>query len=199
MIQDPLDRAVRAHYADLAPSPATIERLRRATAATDRGGRRAWRVLAAAAALLVITGMSIAWWTLADRSRLAGRVALEIALNHEKTLDLDFVVHDYDVLGRAMDKLDFALAEPQETPAALALVGGRYCSIQGQLAAQLRLERKDGGRATLYQTKLAPSLAALGARTIERDAVSVRLWSEGDVFFALARDRAATESYPASN
>ena len=67
------------------------------------------------------------------------------------------------------------------------LLGGRYCSIQGGLAAQIKVRDTTDGRIhTLYATQMTPALEKIGAREDVRDEVRITLWSEGDVFFGLA-------------
>lgn len=187
MTTDSLDDALRDHYHRQSPSPAVLDRLRDATAAADRGRHRARRGLLAVAALLALV---IAWLGIdPGRPPLVERVATEVSMNHRRDLGLDFTTASYDQLNRAMDQLDFALTPPDSAHAEqLALVGGRYCSLQGQIAAQLRLEGPSGRRATLYATRLDPSLAALGEQTVGADDVQVTVWSADGIFFALARE-----------
>ena len=144
--------------------------------------------LTAAALCLFAAG---AWIVLSDRG--AGAVtrviADEIAMNHNKRLDVEFVSTSYAELRRAMDRLDFSLVEPRRSDAeGWRLAGARYCSIRGQLAAQLRLETDDGEIVTLYQTAWTDDLNGLDGRQIGAGGLAVELWQEDGVFLGLARE-----------
>ncbi|MCY4431585.1 MAG: hypothetical protein OXC11_14500, partial [Rhodospirillales bacterium] len=69
-------------------------------------------------------------------------------------------------------------------------LGGRYCSIQGGLAAQLKLrDRGSGELYTLYANSLTPDLEADADTDIVYDYVGLTLGHRRDVFFALAGSR----------
>ena len=114
-------------------------------------------------------------------------VAQEIALNHNKQLTLDFNEVKYSRLNKLMHKLDFQITESQHINlAGLEVVGARYCSIQGNIAAQIRL-RDDAGKVyTLYQTKLTDLLKKSPANIQSVDQIDVKQWQENNVFFGLA-------------
>ena len=68
-------------------------------------------------------------------------------------------------------------------------MGARYCSIQGKLAAQLRLQDKASQKIyTLYQVSGnaydLPSPHEV--RTIDLDGIRVKIWQEKGVWLALA-------------
>ena len=93
---------------------------------------------------------------------------------------------DYAGLQSQMSKLDFAPAPPS-SPAgsSLHVVGARYCSIQGQLAAQIRARDPAGLVYTLYETKLTDKLRGVTGE-VKADGVRIRLWSENGLFYGLA-------------
>ncbi len=114
-------------------------------------------------------------------------IAQEIALNHRKQLGLEFNVDNYKKLNTQMKKLDFELIASID-PALndLTIIGARYCSIQGYLAAQIRFTNPQGQHYTLYQTTLPRSLLThLNVNQIIDD-IEVTQWSEGDTFYGLA-------------
>jgi hypothetical protein len=187
---DRLGQALRAHYRAERPSPRVMRRLDDATRAARPVRRIGWLAAIAAAAV----GMAIATWLGLgyDPTKLAHRIADEVAMNHQKALELEFHGDRYAELDVAMDKLEFSLRRPDAAVHRdLTLLGGRYCSIQGQLAAQLRLEREDGSNATLYLTRLTRDLRHLPPQTLESRGIQVTLWQEADRFLALARTRVA--------
>lgn len=154
-------------------------------------GQRVWMaVLASAAlvALLVVPWMRSSWQSQVSTEQLASRVAEEIAMNHSKGLDVEYATGDLAELRRHMHKLDFALVDSQRLrEQGLTLVGGRYCSIQGRLAAQLSLQTADGDAVTLYQTALIDDLAGLPEHPEGTRGLRIELWNEEGVFFGLAR------------
>jgi len=70
------------------------------------------------------------------------------------------------------------------------LIGGRYCSIQGGLAAQLKVRSKASGKvATLYVTTLTDKLQRIKGQRVVQDNVDIHLWQQQGRFFGLATDR----------
>jgi hypothetical protein len=119
-----------------------------------------------------------------DLSQAIGR---EIALNHAKDLAPEFSATDYEGLRAAMEKLDFVLVEPARAEAGrLHVRGARYCSIQGRLAAQIRLEDDLGRHYTLYETSLDEALRGVPERELEISGARILLWQEAGLLFGLA-------------
>ena len=112
----------------------------------------------------------------------------EIAKNHNKQLAMEIKSGDYRELQTELDRIPFSLKLPEkEVRSKFSLVGGRYCSIQTELAAQLRLSNNDTGvPCTLYITRLTDSLRQLKPTTRTVKGVKVKLWSDGRRFFGLA-------------
>ncbi len=118
---------------------------------------------------------------------LARAIGREIAMNHKKQLNLEFAAADYASLQPQMSKLDFALAPPEDPAVAqLQVIGARYCSIQGQLAAQIRAHDRAGLVYTLYQTKLNDKLRSATSSELKAEGVRIRLWKEKGLFYGLA-------------
>lgn len=182
---------LRDYYLAKEPSPATLERLLAMEAATKQRRSRVrplWRFILAAAALVVLA--SSLWIVLGQwhTGSIARSIADEVALNHRKNLTADFEISSYGLLTQAMDKLDFSLVEPARAgEERLRLVGARYCSIRGQLAAQLRLETLAGEPVTLYQTAMTRDLERLGSAQLQSKGLNIDLWHEGGVFMGWAR------------
>ena len=115
-------------------------------------------------------------------------VAKEIALNHNKHLDSDFAYDSVKQLNQVMSKLDFSLVESDLLKQkGLTLAGGRYCSIQGHMAAQLRFYDDQQKRYTLYQVGMEEEFEALRKSVIAVDGASVEVWQESGNLFGLAR------------
>ena len=156
--------------------------------------RRRWYGIAAA--VVVSVAMATLLLSTREKNALGDRVAAEVAMGHYKDLEVEFAASSYDDLAQALDKLQFNLAEPSRwggavhsTGGAYELVGGRYCSIQAQLAALLKVRDADGGTATLYVTELSPELSSLPGTSRTLDGIEVDVWAERNLLFALARGR----------
>lgn len=122
-----------------------------------------------------------------DASAFAQAAAAEIARNHNKRLNVEFQAAAFDALERQMEKLDFALLEPfRVKQRGLRLIGARYCSIQGQPAAQIRLKDKDGRPCTLYESAAVPAFAGIPETRVEVSGVRVELWQESGLLMGLA-------------
>ncbi len=141
------------------------------------------------AAALVIAILAVPFpFNHTTESTWALRAAQEVALNHKKQLGVEFSGTDYESLRTQMSKLDFVLAAPTRLQnAGLRLVGARYCSIQGHLAAQIKLQDDRGQEYTLYQTHLPSPVPTLAAEDYSVNSVRIQEWQEAGLFFALAR------------
>ena len=113
-------------------------------------------------------------------------VAEEIALNHSKHLKPVFFGVGYGALGSQMAKLDFELVTPAQLQG-FELVGGRYCSIRGKIAAQIKLTDEAGREHTLYVVSARGELLNVQEREQVFGDVVVTTWREGDLLFGLAR------------
>ncbi len=143
---------------------------------------------AAVAAVLVLSSLFI-YGSVRSRA-LTGRVVAEIAMNHQKHLGVDVVTSDYRTLGEKMDKLDFPIPVPDQSFLNnYELMGGRYCSILGHFAAQLKVrDKKDGRILTLYVTKLNPELEKIYPDSYYHDDTEIRLWAGEGILYGLAGD-----------
>lgn len=116
-------------------------------------------------------------------------IAKEIALNHNKQLDSDFVYDNISQLDEVMSKLDFALVESDLLKQkGLTLAGGRYCSIHGHMAAQLRFYDADNHRYTLYQVGMQKEFEKVRGGVLVVDGALVEVWQEDGNLFGLARN-----------
>jgi hypothetical protein len=169
---------------------------------------RRWALAALPLGLVLIAGL---WrWQappreLSEASQLA-QIADEVAGQHLHLKPLEVEAADLDQVRRYLNQLDFRpLASDAPALADLNLQGGRYCSIQGVPAAQLRLRPdasqgeasgEDVGVQTLYQARYDPELHGplpdrdRGEAPVRLRArgLTVLLWVEGGVVFALVRD-----------
>lgn len=118
---------------------------------------------------------------------LSQRVMNEIAYNHNKNLGVEFNASEYGELQTKLPKLDFLIAQSNKlAPAKWKLLGARYCSIQGKIAAQIKLRNTETGEDhTLYQAKIPNGLSS-NAISSDIDGVTVRMWTEKGLLFGIA-------------
>ena len=143
------------------------------------------------ASVLILLGY-IAWMVTDEPGRdgvpvnLSKAIAREIAMNHWKLLDVEFISETIPDLSQQMGKLDFSLIRPGRLSEALTIVGARYCSIQGAIAAQIQLTDAAGHPYTLYQTRIRAPLTSIQEETFEFEGLQLKLWHENGIFLGLA-------------
>ncbi len=143
--------------------------------------------LAAAAALVLLLGSAVLW--LSIPRALAGRVAAEVAQNHLKAYAPEVVGDCFDRVGAGLDELDFSLKPSLEAslPEGLTVLGGRYCTVQGNLAAQILMVDTEGRRCTLFVALSDDTrLARVRTGQYEIDGVRVHIWHDAGRLFAMA-------------
>lgn len=189
---DPLDEALRRHYAELTLDGASLREIRSTTersfasphpGGVVRRGRGPLVVMAVACLLL------LAFWIGERRaaSRVTDLVVAEIALNHAKALDPDVLGDHPASVGASMTKLDFVPVDPERglDPDDRTL-GGRYCSLNGAIASQFRLVDAQGRRLTLYQVRDQGDLKRVRETEVFVDGLRVRIWREKGLLLGLA-------------
>jgi anti-sigma factor RsiW len=120
-----------------------------------------------------------------DGSPLDQKIMKEVVYNHNKDMPSEVLTKEYSIINEALDKLDFKVIKSQRLASRYQLIGGRYCSIQGKIAAQLKMiDKKTQKRVTLYQFK--PNFDAISFEG-QLGAISVEIWHEGSSSFALAK------------
>jgi len=114
-------------------------------------------------------------------------------MNHNKRLDAEYEATVPDLLQSAMQRLDFSLDLPPGIKQNFQLIGGRYCSIQSGLAAQLKVRSNSSGAvSTLYVTAMTENLQRIKQQQTAQGRVNIRLWHQQGRFFGLATDRQLT-------
>jgi len=141
----------------------------------------------AAVGLILVAGLMFFYDSSLNRER-SETTLRAAALYHKTRLQLDFEGNSIVELRSQMKELPFTLQLPVSVDLqTFRLVGGRYCSINGQLAAHLRFTNPDSGRHfSLFQTALAPQLERLDLSAENIDGMAVRLWNEKPNFYVRA-------------
>jgi len=194
---DRLDKSVDKFYQSKSMSPEMLAHLKGTVEnknlpqaeAEDSAGERTYYVrqyMAVAAIAILLVGFYLIQTFVSNRWH--EDVSRQVVKNHLKALEMEHRTSSYAELAAALDKLDFALTEPG-FEGDYELLGGRYCSIDQQIAAQINLEGSNGERCTLYQFKLPVNLLARfpDRKTLQVDGVTVDLWKENGLGMGLAR------------
>ncbi len=183
-----------------------LARLEAQTAASSvqrsaRQTRFAWLgwPAATAAAVILSIGLYLGNHFYQEHSAnvLLQAIAVEVASNHLKLKPLEVKSENLRDVLRYFDRLDFQLLESTSiaSNAGDQLLGGRYCSIQGIDAAQLRVASADGQLSTWYEATLPTEKLARIPSLDDDDqpavftvkGLRVRIWREHGVVFAEAR------------
>lgn len=187
-----LEQQVRDYYGAQALPVERVQSMVQLSRAVTPSHRFAWAV-GAAAAVALVAAMLFAWNrpTQADLTQL---VIAEIAKNHSKHIAPEVTSDRYEEVQAKLSRLDFSARPSAEFLLKdFQLVGGRYCSVQSEFAAQLKLrENTSGETCTLYIVPLTQSLREVRADTRVVNGVRVQVWSEDGRLFGLARDATAT-------
>lgn len=152
------------------------------------------RLLVASVALVAMISAAF-YFTLAGRhAGLEERIGAEIAANHIKLKPLEVRTASLEDIRRYFTELDFMPAESVHVSSlSKNLIGGRYCSIQGVTAAQLRLREPETGEVqsfyqTMYDPEIFPGLVE-GAEpvTVYSRGIAIDIWVEKGILFAMTR------------
>lgn len=148
--------------------------------------RTIWAQVTIAAILLVSAFVLI---NPTSRSTYLDNLITEIAYNHNKSLDVEIASSSLGELRKYLSKLDFSLIDSERlSHDTWDLIGGRYCSLQGQFAAQLKVRnRLTQKNYTIYQLKIPHGITDVSrfSETFE-SGVKVNLWLERGLMLALA-------------
>ena len=149
--------------------------------------RRKYPAFAVAAMLVVVLA-----GTLHQRSLHRQRITValqEAAMNHATRLQVDVEAQTIPSLQASLKKLPFDLVLPEGgLYERLALIGGRYCTISGNLAAHLKFaDPGTNERYSLFITPVASNINEMVSKPEDVSGVEVKLWQENDVVYALAK------------
>ncbi len=192
----PIDDQIREHYLAQAPRRETLERLepliRQAAAPPRRPENRPGtaRTAVAAAILVAVTGAN--WLALKTVPASPGGVALTLArqaaAGHNGGQELEVRARSFGELRAQMKSLDFTPAEPRRVrETSMRLVGARYTTLAGVIAAQIVLHDPAGVPCTLYEARPVGGLATVSSGDFEVDGLEVTIWREKGLLMILTR------------
>jgi len=189
-----IDDQIRDYYESQRPSPQTVARVKQmiGAGAPVHSRRRLWIGIAAAVAIAVATFI----WTAAHRvalspQQVATSVARQAAFGHNQKQELEFRVTNCAELQRQMKSLDFTLVEPAMMKEMnMRIVGARYATLAGEMAAQIFYVDAHGVPCTLYEARSTDQLARIAAGEHLIDGLRVAVWKENGLVMVLARPMA---------
>lgn len=192
MLTRKIDDQIRDYYAAQKPSPDAIERLKRTIRSGAPMRRRRPAMIAAAAAGIVLAGLSLVWTaarhTTQSPQQLAVALAHQAALGHNEKQELEFRVNDCSELQQKMKSLDFTPVEPSMMREMnMRIVGARYATIGGEMAAQILYVDQKGIPCTLYEARPVDQLARVASGEHLVDGLHVAVWREKGLVMVLAR------------
>src|SRR5207253_2165687 len=102
--------------------------------------------------------------------------------------ELEFRVEKSAELQAKMKSLDFTPVEPaMMTEMHMRIVGARYTTLSGAIAAQIVYVDGHGIPCTLYEVRSVRQLARIGSGERQIDGVRVSFWREKGLLMVLAR------------
>ncbi|MBV1880811.1 MAG: hypothetical protein KUG82_04220 [Pseudomonadales bacterium] len=148
------------------------------------------RHLAIAASVLIVLALFPLqnWISGYQDSSTLDLIVAEVAYNHNKRMNVELESTNLTAIGDYLDRLDFSLIQSRVMDSArFSLVGGRYCSIQGELAAQLKIKDNETGELlTFYQFKRPKDFHIETVIQKRSAGALVKVWQEGDLLMSLA-------------
>jgi len=146
------------------------------------------RNISIAASLLLAAVILFQWINIApSQQQVIANISEEIAINHQKQFASDFSEASYAGLSKVMLKLDFKLIDSERLESGeFEILGGRYCSLKGKIAAQIRLRNKEGKIFTLYQASSHEAFEGIPDHSSQARGIDIEMWNEGGVFLGIA-------------
>ena len=139
-----------------------------------------------AAALLLLT-ISFRIHGYGTNSERTSRTLQEAAMNHSTRLELEFKSNSIVEIDQHMSQLPFNVQLPSEFKEQYSVLGARYCTINGELAAHVKfINPETEQQVSLFMTRSVDDLRAIKDTSEQVDGVSVSLWNESGLFYAMA-------------
>ena len=194
-----LNKALRVYAESLQLNQTQLQELhglqRQYQPADDPGRHRRWFAAAAASLLIVLVAGLVQFYPVGMQRDLVAEIAAEVVDNHLHMKPLEIEGGEIANIRSYFDRLDF---EPVDSrylaDTGLDLLGGRYCSLQGVTAAQLRFKNLGSDKLhTLYQVGYDPAIFKALPNVDEGEqpisvfskGVKVTIWVEKGLLLAL--------------
>jgi len=174
---------LNSHYLDKHLSPEQLEKLQQLKSSRKTSNNK--RYIISTCALVCI---SISYLTF-FHSHDDNHISKQIAYNHSIKLQMEVLSPDYNTVQNHLNKLGFKLVSSTKIESKeWKLIGGRYCNLNGKIAAQLKVHNaKTGSEYTFYQAKLsADDIEDITDNEMYIDGIKVQLWREKGLLMGLA-------------
>jgi hypothetical protein len=180
------DERLRRSFASVRLSEEKVSRILAAGKSVRvRRSLPAWLAVAACVSFLLILA-PLVFKNLAPDPRKP--LAREVWKNHSKNLAPEIWSSSMEEIDRRLDRLDLPGSVDQFPGlAGLRIKGGRYCTLNGELAAQIDLESGDGQRRSLYIAPLSGELSKIQPGIVSLDTGEVEFFVEDASILAVAR------------
>lgn len=174
-----------------------LERLQRRADKARRTPAFSWfsAMLGSVAAGIIISVISFSLLK-QPSADIQQRIAHEVLTNHLKIKPLDVETNSIVQVKTYFDRLDFApqLSKHISNESA-TLLGGRYCTLQGAIAAQLRFKLPSGEVITFYQAaydpkrfgKIPDAEHSEPALQFKERGFQMRMWKESNLVMVTAQ------------
>lgn len=154
-----------------------------------------WWARTAVVAAFVISVTAAALWFAVFRGsapespqQITAAVVQHAAIEHNQQQELEFRARRPDDLRDVMKSLDFTPVEPQMMRSMnMRIVGARYTTIEGVMAAQILYVDPKGEPCTLYQARPVDKLARVTPGEHVIDGLRVSVWREKGLVMVLTR------------
>lgn len=156
--------------------------------------RRWWGRAGVAAGFIIVATAAALWLAVFSGSapdsphEIASTVARAAAEGHNEHQELEFRVSRTAELRRVMKSLDFAPVEPDMMVRMnMRIVGARYTTLEGVIAAQILYFDPKGEPCTLYLARPVEKLSRIETGEHAVDGLRVSVWREKGLLMVLAR------------
>ena len=148
-MSEKLKRSVQGYIESKQLSQEQFEQLDKLVNRVENKPTRArWFNFNIAAVIFVFALVPSLYWMVSNNQKVdvVELIAEEVAYNHLKMKPMEVSSTSLGDLRAYFSKLDFSLSHSKYVAERkLKLIGGRYCSIQGNAAAQLRMQNEETG------------------------------------------------------
>lgn len=181
---DKLKNQLSNHYQQKQLSEQQIEALQAISASSPRSPH--YRIYGAVAACTVLAFVGFFYQPSQPH---VTTISKDIAYNHNSQMQMEILSPELRTVQGRLNKLGFQLVSSSKfEKGKWQLIGGRYCNINGKIAAQMKLRNSESKAIyTFYQAKVPNEFTStLNDNETAIDGVKVKLWREKGLLMGLA-------------
>ena len=186
-----IDDRLRDHYRGLQLNAQELQNIAHSGSHKGRfsSAFTSWKLggFAWATAALLLLSVSVGVHEYGTHTERTYRTLNEAALNHSTRLQLEFESGSIVEIDENMSQLPFKVQLPEKFSRQYSVLGARYCTINGELAAHVKfIDRETDKQVSLFMTRSVDDLQDINAASEQVDGVNVTLWNESGLFYAMA-------------